>query len=143
VYRVVIDVGVLVVGLISRRGAPRELLIHWLRGGFELLVSRNLLDELKRVLSRPKFRRYLTLVEANAFVQLLSTHALIFPDPEEAPRLAPDRGDDYLVALARSSGSHFLVSGDAHLTGASTLRPPILTPRAFLLRVQAQEQEGG
>jgi uncharacterized protein len=130
--RVVFDPGVLVSAALSTTGAPARLLEIWKGGGFELVVSEALLGELGRVLLRSKFRRYLTENEVLSYVDRFRRLAIAVPDPEAAPGLTPDPEDDYLVALARSSGAHFLISGDPHLTGLEDPRPRVLTPRAFL-----------
>lgn len=65
--------------------------------------------------------------------------AALFPDPDITPSLTRDPKDDYLVALARSSEAHFLVSGDPHLTGLEDPRPPVLTPRAFFKIVEGSD----
>lgn len=134
--RAVLDPGVLVAGLISAAGAPRALLTLWLEGAFELICSALLIAELERVLLRPKFRTYATESEVRAFLELLNRLAAIVPDPPPLPGITPDPNDDYLVALARSSGARVLVSGDRHLCDLVDPQPPVLTPRAFLDRVQ-------
>ncbi len=95
-------------------------------------MSRSLLGELETVLSRRKFRRYLSEDEAAKYVERFRERATMLPDPESIPRATPDPKDDYLVALARSVGADFLVSGDPHLTGLEDERLRVLTPRAFL-----------
>lgn len=131
-YRAVLDPGVLIAALLSRTGAPAGLFLAWLEGRFDLIVSPALLDELDRVLGRPKFRRYLSEGEARAYVAIFRRLARIVDDPAVEAGITPDPGDDYLVALARASGAHVLVSGDSHLTGLKNPRPPVLTPRTFL-----------
>jgi putative PIN family toxin of toxin-antitoxin system len=126
---------VLISGLISAKGAPRSLLWLWLEGSFELIVCPALLAELERVLLRPKFRLYVTTSEVRAYVALLQRLSSIEPDPEVEAGLTPDPGDDYLIALARAAGTHFIVSGDPHLTELKQARPPVLTPRALLRRL--------
>lgn len=133
-----LDPGVLVAALISGHGAPRALLWSWLEGAFELVACPFLLAELEGVLLRRKFRTYVTAKEVRTYVGLLSRLAAVYPDPYVTPGLTPDPGDDYLVALARAAASHFLVSGDSHLTGISRPQPPILTPRAFFRRLTAR-----
>ena len=115
-YRAVLDPGVLIAAIISPKGAPAALLRSWMEGGYELVVSPKLLAELERVLSRPKFRKYLSEEEAMAYVTLLERLAIQVEDPPEEPGLTPDPGDDYLVSLARTAKVHYLVSGDSHLT---------------------------
>ena len=51
------------------------------------------------------------------------------------PRLTPDPGDDYLVALARSSHADLIVTGDRHLLDLTDAHPPVIGPAAFLARV--------
>jgi putative PIN family toxin of toxin-antitoxin system len=130
-----LDPGVLISGLISGKGAPRDLLWLWLEGAFELVVCPLLLGELERVLVRPKFRSYVTIQEVRAYAALVRRLVSLEPDPEVAVGLTPDPGDDYLVALARAARAHFLVSGDPHLTELKQAQPPVLTPRAFLRRL--------
>lgn len=125
----------LISGLISAKGAPRSLLWLWLEGSFELIVCPALLAELERVLARAKFRPYVTAAEVRAYLALLQRLSSVEPDPEVEAGLTPDPGDDYLVALARAAGAHFLVSGDPHLTELKQAKPPVLTPRAFLRRL--------
>lgn len=71
--------------------------------------------------------------ETMQYVALLNRLAVLAADPTlENVRLTPDRKDDYLVALARASGAHFLVSGDTHLTDLKNPSPTVLSPREFL-----------
>jgi predicted nucleic acid-binding protein len=107
----------------------------WLEGSFELIMCAALLAELARVLRRPKFRPYVTAQEVRTYVAILRRLSSVEPDPEVTVGLTPDPGDDYLVALAHTTGAHFLVSGDPHLTELKQARPPVVTPRAFLQRL--------
>jgi putative PIN family toxin of toxin-antitoxin system len=125
--RIVIDPGVLASALISPAGAPARLLEAWDAGWFDLIVSERLLGELARVLSRGKFRRYVSLRRVDRYVAGLRTEGVFVDDPKAVPRLTPDPKDDYLVALARAADA-LLVSGDAHLIGL----PSVMSPRDFL-----------
>lgn len=79
---------------------------------------------------RPKFRRWLSLSDAVAFVEALAGTADVRSDPEDRPRRVRDHGDDYLVALSRAAGLP-IVTGDADLLDA-TFDPPAITPRMLL-----------
>lgn len=142
-YRAVLDPGGLIAALLSRTGAPAQILLSWIGGGFELVVSPNLLSELRAALLRPKFRKYVTVDEVGAYLTLLEHRASMVVEPEPRPRLTPDPGDDYLIALARAAAAHFLVSGDAHLTGLRRSQPPIVTARAFLSTLEKSDDSGG
>ena len=127
----------MIAGLISAEGAPRQLLLRWLAGDFELIASPSLLEELERVLLRPKFRSYATENEVRRFVAIIREFASVSPDPPAEPGLTADPHDDYLVALARATHAGVLVSGDRHLMELITPAPPVLSPRNFFTRLGA------
>jgi len=128
--RAVLDPNVLIASLLSRSGAPAQIVSRWLAGEFELVVSEALLAELARALAYPKIRERIAEDEASAFVELLRQTVRLAPDLEAPARRSADPDDDYLLALAQAKRA-VLVSGDQHLLAlASEL--PILTPRAFL-----------
>jgi len=128
--RAVLDPNVLISALLSRKGAPAQVLLRWLAGEFELIVSRELLDELARALTYPKLRSRVPADDATAFVSLLRDAAQVATDPVQRPSRASDPADDYLLALAEAEQA-VLVSGDKHLL---TLAPelPVTSARAFL-----------
>ena len=129
--RAVFDPGVLVSALISPAGAPARLLAGARDGGLELVVSPLLLAELKNVLAREKFRRYVDLDTVGDYVALLRREGLQVEDPETpSPLRCADPDDDYLVALAHAQ-SAILVSGDRHLLDLAD-RAPILSPADLL-----------
>jgi putative PIN family toxin of toxin-antitoxin system len=95
-------------------------------------VSPLLLAELREVLGRDKFRRYVSEAEADAYVELIRSEAVVRADPMPSPEaLSADPDDEYLIDLARDAGADALVTGDAHLLD---LRAdiPAMTPAEFL-----------
>lgn len=132
--RVVLDVNVLVSALLSRAGAPGRLLVLWLEGAFELVVSEELLAELGRALAYPKLREHISPEDAADFIALLRSTAPMVAGAERPDPISRDPGDDYLLALAKASAS-VLVSGDRDLL---VLAPelPIQEPGALLEHLQ-------
>ena len=128
----VLDANVLVSAAISTAGPPRQIINAWVDGRLDLLASPALIDELSDVLSRPRFRRWISAQTAAEFIAGLQESAVIIDDPPEPAALTPDPDDDYLIALARAGGADYLVSGDRHLTELPDPDPPVLTPRQFL-----------
>ena len=129
--RAVLDPNVIISALLSPNGPPARILLAWVRGEFELVVSPLLLDESKRALGYPKLRRRIAAEEASEVVDLLTRSATVVKDPPEPPAvLSSDPGDNYLLALAAAQNA-VLVSGDRHLLSlAGNL--PVYAPRDFL-----------
>lgn len=124
-----LDVNVLTAALLSRDGAPGRLLLRWLAGDFELIISDNLLAELRRALLYPKLRSRVSEDDASAFVDLLESSATRALDPDKPQQLSRDAGDDFILALA-SSTSAVVVSGDRDLLDLSR-ELPIYSPWEF------------
>ena len=133
--RVVIDPGVLVSAAISPQGTPAKLVKAWMDGSFSLLVCPHLLDELERVLSRQKFRRYLSEDEAKDYVRLFRDFAAHVPDPEIKKKYSVDPDDDYIVALALENAVEVIVSGDPHLLNVKEQSVTILAPAKFYAKL--------
>lgn len=133
--RVVLDTCVLIAAALSPRGTCAGLLRAWQAGSFELVVSPHLLWELRVVLERERFRRYLSIEDVRTLLAFLRERALVVPDPPVQRGLTPDPGDDYLPALAAAAGASFLVSADRHLTDVPGLRPPVVGPDQLLDRL--------
>ncbi|TAL07731.1 MAG: putative toxin-antitoxin system toxin component, PIN family [Chloroflexota bacterium] len=130
--RAVLDTNVLVSALISPGGASARLLLELRAGAFELILSPLLLAELREVLGRDKFRRYVTEAEADAYVDLIRREGVVRADPPPSPEpMSVDPDDEYLIDLAREAGADALVTGDAHLLDLRAIIP-VLTPADFL-----------
>ncbi len=129
----VIDPNVWVSAVINPFGVPARLVEAVTTGKLVAVVSQHLLDELTAVLIRPKFRSWVSVADAVAFVQTLGGYADLYPDPDTpAPRVR-DPNDDYLVALAETAVA-VIVTGDADLLDAD-LETPAITARDLLERI--------
>lgn len=132
VPRAVLDTNVLVSALISPGGRSALLLLELRSGGFELLLSPLLLAELREVLRRDKFRRYVSEAEADAYVELIRAEGVVRADPAPSPEpLGADPDDEFLIDLARDARADALVTGDAHLLELRAIIPA-MTPAEFL-----------
>lgn len=131
--RAVLDPNVLISALLSPQGAPAGVLRAWLQGGFELVTSPRLLDELERALAYPKIRKRIRAEDARDFLSWLRSTAEMAEDPGTPPPVhSRDPDDDYLIALAERQRA-VLVSGDEHLLELAD-RIPVFTAAGFLAR---------
>jgi len=120
--------------VINPFGAPARVVEAVTSEELVAVVSQHLLDEVTAVLIRPKFRRWVSVADAVAFVEALGGYADLYPDPDTpAPRVR-DPEDEYLVALAEAAEA-VIVTGDADLLDAD-LNPPAITPRDLLARIR-------
>jgi predicted nucleic acid-binding protein len=80
---------------------------------------------------REKFRRYVEVPEARAFVALVRASAMMVGDAAAPAGLSPDPGDDYLFALMATARAEALVTGDKALLGTSAVLP-VVSPAVAL-----------
>jgi len=135
--RAVLDPNVIVSALISPGRSPARLLHHWITGGYELVVSPMLLSDLSRTLSHPTVRERLSEAECEDLLEVIGRQAQV-EDDTIGPAIdgSDDPGDDYLIALAATSGS-LIVTGDQHLLELRA-RLPVMSPADFLLEVESR-----
>lgn len=121
--RVVADTNTVVSGLLWH-GPPRQLLEAARAGTITLVTSAALLDELERVLARPKFsarieRAGLTVAELLAAYRDIAEQATPADIP---PTIVADPDDDAVLAAAVGGSADLIVSGDADLLGLGSFR---------------------
>lgn len=128
--RVVVDPGVFISVLIGSRGSPPDRIFSaWIDDRLEVVASPQLIAELRRVLFRPRFRRWFDETTAQQLVVRLERHATMHDDPPPLKGATRDPKDDYLVALARAAKAEAIVSGDGDLHDAELADLPVWTPR--------------
>lgn len=129
----VIDPNVWIAAVINPYGTPARVVEAVADNAVTAVVSQHLLDELAAVLIRPKFRRWVSVADAVAFVESLGRHADLHEDPAPTSTPVRDPDDAYLVALAEATGA-VIVTGDVDLLAAD-LKPAAITPSQLLARI--------
>jgi putative PIN family toxin of toxin-antitoxin system len=127
--RAVLDANVIISGVLAPDGTPARLLAAWRDGAFELIVSPQLLAELRRAFSYPRLHERIDSREASDLLDWLTRFAVVSEDAGDAPVRSADAGDDYLIALAAANDA-LLVSGDKHLLALAD-QLPLLSPARF------------
>ncbi len=134
--RVVVDTNLLVSGLIYPHSTPSALLQALRNKVFTLVASQYLLDELKAVLARPKFKKYnISSEEVRLLVHTIKVHKQ--KTPSFLTKLLPlrDQKDEDILACALYGKADYLITGDKDLLVLKNnpqIRPlKIITAREF------------
>jgi len=131
---VVLDTNVLLSGIAYPASVPGKILAAWRHGSVEVLLSAQILDELRRVLPRLAHRHGLTGAEIDDLVDIFSIQAeVIEPLPGADPALRDAEDEPVLgtlLAARAASGADYLVTGDKDLLAMAD-RYPIVTPAEF------------
>lgn len=80
----------------------------------DLIVSKELIDEISRVACRPKFSKFINKEQVDTIVHLISNFG-IKVDVTSDVTICRDKNDNYLLALAKDSNADFLLTGDKDL----------------------------
>jgi putative PIN family toxin of toxin-antitoxin system len=101
-------------------------------GTGKVLQSHDTLTELRDVLGRKKFDKYLTRDERDAFLTRLTLTAIVV-EIAEGIRACRDVKDDQFLELAVAGGASGIITGDEDLLALDPFRDiPILTPTRYL-----------
>lgn len=129
--RWVVDTNVLLSRLLAPRGVAAQAVDKALRTGV-LLVSGATLEDLAKVVARPRFDPYLSQKERQHFFSLLSgvSRRILIAQRVQACR---DPKDDKFLDVALCGEAQGMVSGDKDLLALHPFHGiPIWTPAAFL-----------
>jgi len=102
-------------------------------GGFELVTSRHILDEVSRTFEKPYFVRRLTPSQITRAKDLLGQQSRVVSPDATVVGVATHPEDDLVLATAVAGECRYLVTGDGPLRNVSTYRDiSIVTPAEFL-----------
>lgn len=145
IIALVIDTNVWISALINPRGAPASLMQHVRDGRVRLILSDQLLDEVLRVVRRPRIRRRIELNDDDIteFIGTIRERA-ITARISGSLQLCRDPKDDLVIETAIVGGAAYLVSRDEDLTRDLNLvrvlqahGVEVLTVARFLERLDA------
>jgi uncharacterized protein len=129
--RIVFDTNVLVSAALSQQSVPRQAFDRAIGVG-QIIVSITALAELREVLNRPRFDKYISIATRTTFLSDFQA-ATESVEITETIRACRDAKDDQFLELAVSGKAKYLVTGDDDLLSLHPFREIlILTPTAFL-----------
>ena len=141
--RIVVDTNLFVSSLLSRHGAPAQVIAAWRNRQYLLVVSELIITEIRRVISSPIIREKYAILDQDIedLLILINQEALIVPGLADAMGAIPDDPqDEIFLACAVDGQADMIVSGDRHLLNLREYRAiPILTARQFLDQLAKEE----
>jgi len=133
--KAVLDTNILVSGLISSKSYPFRIIQSWHQNKFILVVSAEILQEVKRVLNYPKIRKNYCLTKRiiEQYFYGFQAFSQICQPIEKINLVADDPDDNKFVEAAVSGQVDFLVSGDHHLLNIKQYQNiKIITAKKFV-----------
>lgn len=109
----VFDTNTLISRLLSPGGVPAKAVDHALASAV-LLVSRETMNELARVLDRPKFDPYVSREDRRRFINLLGGVSRIVPIARKV-HVCRDPRDDIFLDVALNGEAKAIITGDEDL----------------------------
>lgn len=132
--KAVIDTNVFVSGVISPRGAPREILELAKRGSFKVIISIPIIREILQVLHRDYIYTKYNLNEEiiDDIAAFLFEGTILTEDAMEVSEIKQDPEDNKFLACALEGEADYIVSGDDHLLKLKHYKGiQIVTARSF------------
>ena len=130
--RVVLDANVYVSSLVNTQGNPKRIISAWQQGGFDILISSPILDEIGRVLWYPRIARRHQQDEGaiQRFLRLLQNEAILVAPTDLLSVVKEDESDNRYLECAVAGKAGYLISGDNHLLDIGDYRGIIILPPA-------------
>lgn len=136
--KAVIDCNVWVSALLTA-GTARKLIGRLKAGGFQLIYSEQIFDELLEVTARPKFAQKLITEDKTELTDLIRQRGIVVELESPIPAVSRDPKDDMYLSCALVADCDFLVSGDQDLLVLGTHgRTSIVSPAQFLAIIEAR-----
>lgn len=141
---VVIYTNVWVSAFLNRKGFPARIKDAWVNGEFEVVLSSPLLQEISRVLHRPRIKDKYGLAEdeITQFIELLVRRAVLVAIGGQV-KLCRDERDNMFLETA--AGAKYLISRDDDLKDDSDLSErmraygvEVITVSRFLQKLAAE-----
>jgi putative PIN family toxin of toxin-antitoxin system len=133
--RVVIDANHFVSALLKPESNPANVLALARQGKIQLVITAEIVDEIRAVLLYPKImkRHRRTSAQIELFLKKLLKTAVVTHSGPKLDVVRDDPSDNKYLECAVEGRADFTVSGDSHLTDLGSFRGiRIVTPARFL-----------
>ena len=131
--RVVLDTSVLVSFLLTRGRVISAIIKQWETGRLEVIVSPQLIAELRRVAEDERLATRLRPGALEVLLRALTENAEVVAGELELPGVTEDPDDDMVVACAVEGNAAYIITRDQHLLRMGTYRDIVVVrPEEFV-----------
>ncbi len=138
--KVVLDKNIYVNGLLSKNGAPAQVLDAWKAKRYILVISPFIIQEICDTLQSPHIQNKYKIVkeDISALVSLFEHDAFLVMGKADTTGVIPhDMSDEQILACAIDGRADFIVSGDHHLIDLNNYKNiPIIMPQRLLTELE-------
>jgi putative PIN family toxin of toxin-antitoxin system len=133
--RVVLDANIFISSTISTEGNPAKIIDRWLAGGFDLLLSKPMIDDFLRVTSYERILKKYPLVPANRdkLIKLVNKNAVLVEPEMPLAIVLADETDNPYIECAVAGNAQYIVSGDQHLLDIGEYQGILIITHALFL----------
>ena len=130
--KAVIDTNIFISALLGSSNAGR-IIDKFTGGKFDLIISKDILDELIEVISRKKFSNIFRPEDVKKLISLLEADAKITTTGRKISSACKDPKDHIVLACAVEGNADYIITGDSDLLEISPFnRIKIITLSQFL-----------
>lgn len=133
--KVLIDTNVLISTTITPKGNPAKILKIWRDGKLEVIISPEILKEIREVFFRPKIKKlsFWTDKQRNQLIEDLANIGLLVPGSLKLKVVIEDPHDDKFVIAAVEGKADYIITGDLHLKNLGSYKGiKIVSPKEFV-----------
>lgn len=128
--KIVLDTNVFISGIFFR-GPPFEILQAWKDRRLQIVLTKQILDEYRRVAE--SLRTNFPTIDILPIIDLLTIHGVLINTDDVSLTVCEDPDDDKFIECAIASGTRTIVSGDKHLLNITGYQGiTVLKPREFV-----------
>lgn len=133
--KLVLDTNIILSAIGWSKGKPRKILNKCIDGELIPIISKDILDEVKTVLKRPKFD-FIKKDEREEFLSLFLQYSEMVEPRKIIEVIKEDPADDRIIDCALEGNVDYIITGDNHLLKLKEYKNiKILTPANFLRRL--------
>lgn len=133
--KVVLDTNQFISSVITKKGISAQLFQAWRQQSYILITSKEILEEIERVLRYPRIieKYHIKEKEIESLINLIKHTAVVLPGLGILNVIKEDPDDNKFLSCAFEAKAQYIISGDKHLLELRQYKNiSIITAREFL-----------